>query len=119
MEQNKEENIKKYWDGWTNKSIRYYFYVTKGLDMFNSFRYLLMAIFALYYMLKLSNPIIFVLFFILSCVFLGFVGYITVHHIGKVIDFLSIEFATHWSKYSFNLQERQVKAMEKLAEEKK
>jgi hypothetical protein len=116
---NDPTNKAKYWDGWKNRCIRYYFYIVKGLDMFNSFRYLLMAIFALYYMLKLSNPFFFVIFFAISCFGLGFVGYLTVHHVGKVIDFLGVQFATHWTRYSFDLQERTLKAMEKLAEDKK
>ena len=39
--------------GLKNKSIRYYFYIQKGLALCNEFRYLMMAIFGIYFTLKL------------------------------------------------------------------
>jgi hypothetical protein len=109
-----KENKSAYWDGPKNKSIRYFYYSQRGLDTFNQFRYLLMAIFGLYLLLKLSNPLWLVLMFCVSLPALIFVGYVTVHHINKVVDWLNIEFATYWTRYSFDLQERQVKAVESI-----
>jgi hypothetical protein len=116
----KGDNMKdKYWDGKTNTAIRYYFYSQKGLDLFNQFRYLLMLIFGVYVTMKLSNPVWLVVMFVVSCPILILIGYVAVHHVNKVMDWLNIEFATYWSRYQFDLQERQVKAMEEINEKTK
>ena len=119
MDQNKKENLKKYWDGWVNKLVRYWFYLLKGLDAINQFKYLLGAIIALCWMYNLKHPIYIITAFVICIPILTLIGYYYVHYVGKVIDFLSIEFSSHWGRYSFELQERMVKAMEKLADEKK
>ncbi len=108
------DNKHKYWNGIENKLIRYWFYITRGLDLLNQFKYLIGAIFALYWMLKLNNPFV-LLFIFLACLPVLFVvGYYSIHKMGKVMDWLNIEFASHWSRYSFELQERQVKAVESI-----
>ena len=112
------ENKKKYWDGKSNKAIRYYFYAKRGLALLNEFRYLIMAIFALYYTLRLSNPIYLILMFCVSLpVLIGF-GYLCVHHMAKVIEFLNVEFSTHFRRYQIQLQEKTLKVLEKIADEK-
>ena len=103
-----------YWDGSKNKAIRFYFYSQRGLALFNEFRYLLMAIFGLYLLMKLSNPVWFLVMFMISCPALIMFGWIQVHHLAKVMDWLNIEFATYWSRYQFDLQERQVRAVESI-----
>ncbi len=96
---------KLYWDGNKNKIIRYYFYVQRGLALFNEFRYLFMVIFGIYFALKLTNPAWFVLMFVVSVPLLIIAGWVSVHHIGKVIDYLTIEFSTHFSRYQYTLLE--------------
>jgi len=105
---------KEYWDGSKNKSIRFYFYSQRGLALFNEFRYLFMLIFGLYVLMKLSNPVWLVGMFVVSLPLLILFGWIQVHHLAKVMDWLNIEFATYWSRYQFDLQERQVKAVESI-----
>lgn len=107
-------NKQKYWDGNINKICRYWFYILRGLDTFNQFKYLIGAIFALYWMLKLENPIIFVVIFIMCIPILFIAGYYHVHYVGKVIDWLNIEYSSHWSRYSFELSERNVRALESI-----
>lgn len=105
---------KLYWDGNKNKSIRIYFYSQRGLALFNEFRYLFMLIFGLYMLMKLSNPIwLAVMFFIASPVLVIF-GWFQVHHMAKVINYLDVEFATFWTRYSFDLQKRTVTALEDI-----
>lgn len=108
------ENKNKYWNGWKNYLIRVYFYVQRGLALFNEFRYLIIAIFGVYITMKLSNPIWLVAMFIVSTVILIIAGWISVHHIGKVIDFLNIEFSTHFNRHVVNLQERTTAAVEEI-----
>lgn len=103
-----------YWDGNSNKFIRYYFYSQRGLALFNEFRYLFMVIFGVYFALKLNNPIWFVLMFVVSVPILCFFGWLSVHKIAKVVDWLNIEFSTHWGRYGYELQERQIKLLEEI-----
>jgi len=103
-----------YWNGTKNKFIRYYFYSQRGLALFNEFRYLFMLIFGLYLMLKLSNPVWLLVMFLVSLPLLIWAGWLQVHVIAKVVNWLDVEFATHWTRYSYELQERQVKALEEI-----
>ena len=104
----------KYWHGVTNKIIRYYFYSQRGLALFNEFRYLFMLIFGAYIIFKLNNPLWLGVMFITSLPLLILIGYVSVHYISKVVDWLNIEFATYWSRYSFNLQERIADTLEEI-----
>lgn len=109
-----EEHNKSYWKGGKNKAIRWYFYSQRGLALFNEFRYLVMLIFGIYYTLKLTNPIWLVIMLFVSVPALIFIGYISVHHVGKVVDFLNVQFSTHWAKYSITLQEKQISVLENI-----
>lgn len=93
------------WQGTINKIIRYYFYVQRGLMLFNEFRYLFMLIFGAYYTLKLTNYAWLVAMFFASIPVLILAGWSSVHKIGHVVDWLNIEFSTHWGRYQFKLLE--------------
>lgn len=99
------EVSRQYHDGKKNTAIRFYFYAQRGLMLLNEFRYLVMAIFALYYTLRLDNPILLFVMFFVSLPVLIFLGYINVHHMAKVMEYLNIRFATVWSRYGFTLHE--------------
>ncbi len=103
---NDEQLKNKYWDGTTNKIIRYYFYSQRGLDLFNQFRYLFMVIFGIYLLFKFNNPLYLVGMFIISLPILILLGYVSVHYVGKVLDWLSVEFSTHFSRYQYTLLEQ-------------
>lgn len=101
------EMKKKYWDGNINYIIRLYFYSQRGLALFNEFRYVFLLIFGIYMTLKLTNPVYIVGMFIVSIPVLCFFGWLAVHKIAKVVDWLNVEFSTHWGRYGYELQERQ------------
>jgi hypothetical protein len=109
-----KNNEHKYWNGTANRLIRYWFYIMRGLDVFNQFKYLVAAIFAMYWMLKLSNPVFIGVMFAVCVPVLFIIGYYSIHYAGKVMDWLNVEFSSHWTRYSFELQERQVKALEDI-----
>jgi len=94
-----------YWSGNKNKSIRYYFYLTRGLDIFNNFRYVIMAIIGVYVLLKFTQPILLLVMFAISIPILLVMGYYSVHHIGRVIDWLNVKFSTHYGAYQIKLLE--------------
>lgn len=116
MKLDMEEKHKRFWDGNKNKAIRYYFYVNKGLNLLNEARYLIMAILAIYTILKIKNPLFMPLMFFGSLPVLCISGYISVHHMSKVMDFLNVHFGTHFSRYSVELQERTLDVLIRLEE---
>lgn len=95
-----------HWQGTKNKAIRYYFYMSKGLDLFNNFRYVFMAIFGLYFTMHLHAPIWLFLMLIISVPFLMIVGYFSIHHMGRVMDWLNVRFGTHYSLLQITLLEQ-------------
>lgn len=100
-----DKSDKTHWHGKKNKAIRYFFYIQRGLALFNEFRYIMIAIFGIYISLKLDNPIWLVGMFATACPLLIAAGWASTHHIGKVVDWLNIRFATHYSLYQFTLLE--------------
>lgn len=103
-----------YLNGTKNQIIRYYFFLQRGLALFNECRYLFMAIFGIYFTMRLTNPIWLVVMFCVACPVLIFAGWVAVYHIGKVIDWLNIKYATYGQKYQLEMQERTVKALEEI-----
>ena len=91
-----------------------YFYIQRGLALVNEFKYLVAGIIAFYYMLKLDNVKWLVGIMIISFPVLFIIGWFYVHKIAKVFDWLTVEYGTHWSRYSFTLQEKIVEELEKL-----
>jgi hypothetical protein len=104
----------RYWDGWWNKLVRYYFYVNRGLQLFNEARYLIMSIFAIYFATKLDNIWLIPLMFVVSLPVLVFFGWLFVHKMAKITDFLNVEFSTHWSKYGYELQENIISELKEV-----
>ena len=110
---------KEYRKGLKNRLVRYYFYIQQGLGLINEFRYLLMAILGAYYALKLSNPLIIPIMFFLSCLVLIFLGWLYVHHMKKIMEYITIEYATHWGRYQFELFEKIIQLLEDIKKERK
>lgn len=92
-----------YWNGTKNKAIRYYFYMSRGLDLFNNFRYVFMAIAGIYFALHLKNALWLLGMFTISIPLLMIAGYISIHHIGKVVDWLNVRFGSHYSLLNITL----------------
>ena len=110
------EIIPELWHGRKAKTVRYYYYIRRGLDEFNGFRYIIMSVFALYYMFKLNNPLLIPLMFFICIPVLFMVGYVSVHHMKKITEYIGIQFSSHWARYSVDLQEernRHLKAIRK------
>ena len=92
-----------YWTGFKNRIIRYHFYIQKGLDLFNSFRYLGLTIIGIYFALKVDNPSLLIIMFAVAIPLLMLVGWASVHHIGKVVDYLNVRFSSHYTIKTFEL----------------
>jgi uncharacterized membrane protein len=109
-----EDDRKKYWDGRRNKAIRYYFYLQMGLALVNEFRYLIMSVLAIYALLKMDNPLWMPIMFFGAVPFLLLLGWISVHHMEKTMEYLRTHFATHFVKLNITLQEKQLKVLEDI-----
>lgn len=112
---NEDVNNKLYWDGNFNRSCRYWFYFNKGIDIFNQFKYLFALFLGIYFTLKLKNPLWLLAMTAISIPVLLFLGYLQVHKVGRVLDYLNIKFSTHYSLYSIKLQEDIRNAVRKIA----
>ena len=102
--------------------IKIYFYLNNGVGILNNFRNLFLGVFALYFTLKLTSPILLVGMFIVAIPVLVICGYYNVHHIAKLSEQLSTKFGTHYGIKQFELIEEQTKLLrkiEKLLKEKK
>lgn len=119
MEDFKDPKDHEYWNGPKNKTIRYWFYINRGMDWVNQFRNLVICIVALYIALKLKNPIWLAAMLGISMPLLGMIGYIQVHYIGKVLDWLNVRFSTHYSLETFKLQQEIRDAVQKMADSHK
>lgn len=104
-----------YWTGVKNRTIRHWFYVNRGMDWVNQFRNLVICIVAIYIALKLKNPIWLIGMLTISLPILGVIGFIQVHYIGKVLDWLNVRFSTHYSLETFKIQEEIRDAVQKMA----
>lgn len=110
----KEAGKAQFWNGRKNKSIRFYFYAQKGLQLLNEFRYLIMVILVMYQFLKIDNILLIPLMFAVCVPVLILLGWMSVHHMDKVMEYLHIQYATHFSRYNIDLQENQLKALQSI-----
>ena len=111
------EIIPELWHGAKPKAVRYYYYIRMGLDFFNSFRYVIMSIFALYYMMKLDNIAFMPLMFAVCLPIFFIVGYCEVHHMRKITEYIGVQFSSHWSRYGVDLQEQRNELLREIVEE--
>lgn len=104
----------KYLPGATNRAMRYYFYLTKGVDILNQFRNLFLAIGALYFALHLENIWWLVGMTIPAALILLVVGYINVHYLSKVTEWLNLRFGTHYGIKQFNYMQGQFELLTEI-----
>lgn len=97
-----------------NLFIQVYFYVNSGVLIVNDFRNIGLGIFALYFALKLANPLYLVLMSLVSLPILAVMGYYNVHKISKVRERLSVKHGTHYGIKQFELTQEQVKLLKEI-----
>lgn len=113
------ENQKNYWDGNLNKCYRFWFYLNRGIDMFNQWKYIFALFFGIYFTLHLKNPLWLLAMVCISLPILMFFGYWSVHKMGKVIEWLTIKYSTHYANYQIELFEQIRDELKTLNEGKK
>lgn len=108
----KDDN--KYLKGTQNWLIRAYFYCSNGLTILNEFRNLFLGIIAIYLTLKITNPYLIALIVIVSLISLTLAGYVMVHKVSKVREWLGIRFGSHFGIRSFNYTEENYKLLTEI-----
>lgn len=105
-----------YREGFVNKGTRYYFYTNKGLMVFNEFRYYILIIWGVVMAAKLQLWWLPILFFICLPI-LVIVGYFSVHHMQKIMDYLTTKYGTHFGKWGYQLQVERVELLKEIRDE--
>lgn len=95
--------------------IKLYFYLDSGNSIVNNFKNIIIGIFALYIMFKVTSPAILILMFILVVPILITLGYINIHLISKVRERLSTQYGTHYAIRQFELIEEQVNLLKEIS----
>lgn len=103
-----------YLEGNVNLLKRGYFYLSNGLAVVNEFRNLILGIFGIYITLKLENPFIMVFLFVGSIAVLIPAGYVMVHHVSKVKEWLSVKYGSHYQIQNFDYVKAQYELLKEI-----
>ncbi len=104
----RSEYTKTYDKGALNHGVRAWFYLNKGLDLLNQFKYLAAGILAVYYMLKLDSHMVLLAIFIISIPVLVFAGWFYTHKMAKAIEWTGMVFSSYFARYNVDMSERNV-----------
>ena len=94
--------------------IKIYFYINSGVLIVNDFRNLGLGIFALYVVLKFTNPMYLLLMTAISAPILFLMGYFNVHFISPVRERLNTKHGTHYQIKQFELIQKQTELLEEI-----
>ena len=108
IEEIQEEYNKAYDKGMLNHGIRAWFYLVRGLQMLNEFKYLVAGILAFYYTLDLHSIFLLVGIFVVSVPVLIVIGFLQVHKMAKALEWTGMMFSSYFARHNVDLQERQV-----------
>lgn len=104
----------KYLEGTQNWIIRAYFYCSNGLTILNEFRNMFLGIIAVYFALKLTNYWYLLAMIVPCLIILTLVGWVVVHRISKVREWLGIRFGTFYGLKSFNYQKESYNLLKEI-----
>lgn len=120
----RNEYTKTYDKGVLNHGVRAWFYLQKGLNLINEFKYLVAGILALYYTLQLDSYMILVGIFVVSIPVLTFIGWFHTHKMAKAMEWTAMVFSSYFARYNVDLNENTadntakiVKLLEELLQE--
>jgi len=100
--------------GLKNVVVRLYFYCSRGMDLVNQFRNLFLLIFGVYFTFKLAAPVWLAVMFSVAVPGLILAGWVQVNHMAKTLNWLEVEYASHWTRYSFELQEKILEELKRI-----
>lgn len=111
------EDEQRYLAGFTNRCIRYWYYLENGLNVLNEFRNLFLGIIALYIALHLTNLLWLIGMFIPCTIALTVTGYYYVHKFAKVKEWVSIRFSSHFGIKNFDYQKENNRLLQEILTE--
>ena len=100
------EYTKTYDKGVLNHGVRAWFYLQRGLNLINEFKYLVAGILAIYYTLKLDSFWILIAIFVVSIPILTFVGWFHTHKMAKALEWTAMMFSSYFARYNVDLAEK-------------
>lgn len=108
---------------WMNLAKKGYFYLGRGLAELNNWKNLFIGIIGLCIAVKIESIWIMAVIFAISIPILIVAGYVMVHRVSRMMDYLSIKFGSHFATRNFDYVEGQYELMKEirnmLAENKK
>lgn len=108
IEEIQSEYCKTYDKGLLNHGIRAWFYLQRGLQLLNEFKYLVAGILAFYYTLKLNSLWLLVGIFAISIPVLIIVGFFHTHKMAKALEWTAMMFSSYFARHNVDLQEKNV-----------
>lgn len=117
----KQEDIqheyqKTYDKGLLNHGVRAWFYLQRGLNLVNEFKYLVAGIFALYYTLQLEDYRLMIVLFVVAIPVLTFVGWFHTFKMAKALEWTQMMFSSYFARYNVDLAEKNTEHTVKQAE---
>lgn len=111
---------KTYDKGLLNHGVRAWFYLQRGLNLVNEFKYVAAGIFGLYYTLKMDDYRIMIILFLVAIPILTFIGWFHTFKMAKALEWTGMIFSSYFGRYSMDLTEKNtehtVKSTEMLVE---
>ncbi len=115
-DQIRNEYSKTYDKGVLNHGVRAWFYLQRGLQLLNEFKYLVAGILTVYYMLKLDSYALLLTIFAVSIPVLTFVGWFYTFKMAKALEWTNMMFSSYFGRYSMDLNEKTAENTVKTAE---
>jgi hypothetical protein len=112
-EEIRSEYTKTYDQGILNHGVRAWFYLQKGLNLINEFKYLVAGILALYYTLQFDSYWILIGIFVVSIPVLTFIGWFHTHKMSKAMEWTAMVFSSYFARYNVDLNEKTADHTEK------
>jgi hypothetical protein len=116
-EEIRNEYTRTYDKGILNHGVRAWFYLQKGLDLVNQFKYLVAGILAIYYTLKLDSYLVLLSIFIISIPILTFAGWFYTHKMSKAMEWTSMVSSSYFARYNVDLAEKNTESTVEIEKE--
>lgn len=103
-----------FWEGPSNIFVRYWVYLSRGLDFINQAKYLIVGILALYAILKLTDPIWMAAMFIVSIPILTILGRWQLYKVSKTQEFITTTKGAVLGYNSYNINVEILKTLQEI-----
>ena len=111
-----ENSERRYYQGWTNKLFRLFFYYQDGLNQIGALKtiaYFLIG-FGLIFNVDQSNYLLLALIGLATTPFLVWLGFVMITRGNKSMDYFRTKYASTYGKYAIEMQERNLKQQDEI-----